>query len=117
LPNLMSKYDVNLLHDRIDQLSQQLAQQTRIVAKVLQQFPSNQPNKYPEWVDRAQLKEMIGLSEKTAHKLCIAFEVEMQEVKGVKNNRYRFKRDDVYPKLLTTPDKWEQIDFNQITLT
>jgi hypothetical protein len=113
----MSKYDVNLLHDRIDQLSQQLAQQTRIVAKVLQQFPSNQPDNYPEWVDRAQLKEMIGLSEKIAHKLCIAFDVEMQEVKGVKNNWYRFKRDDIYPKLLTSPDKWEQIDFNQITLT
>ena len=112
----MSKYDVNLLHDRIDQLSQQLAQQTRIVAKVLQQFPSNQPQKYNEWVCRAELSEMVGLSPKTAHKLCIAFEVEMQEVRGVKNNRYRFKRDDVYPKLLTTPDKWEQIDFKQITL-
>ncbi|MGY8867067.1 MAG: hypothetical protein ACKVJK_15840 [Methylophagaceae bacterium] len=113
----MSKYDLNLLHDRIDQLSKQLDQQTRIVAKVLQQFPSNQPHKYNEWVSRSELSEMIGLSEKIAHKLCIVFEVEMKEVKGVKNNRYRFKRDDIYPKLLTTPDKWEQIDFNQITLT
>lgn len=113
----MSKYDVNLLHDRIDQLSQQLAQQTRIVAKVLQQFPANQHSKYNEWVTREELKEIIGLSPKIAHKLCIAFDVEMQEVKGVKNNRYRFKRDDIYLKLPTTPDKWEQIDFNLITLT
>jgi len=112
----MSKNDISLLLDRIDQLSQQLAQQTRIVAKVIQQLPENQPDNYPKWVNRAQLSEMIGLSEKTAHKLCIAFGVEIKEVDGVKNNRYRFKTDQIFPRLLTSSEKWRKIDLENIKL-
>ena len=112
----MSKNEVSLLLDRIDQLSQQLAHQTRVVAKVLQKFPLNQPPKYDEWITRAELSKMIGLSEKTAHKLCIAFGVEINEVKGVKNNRYRFKTDQVFPRLLTSSEKWRKIDLNKIKL-
>lgn len=112
----MSKNDLSLLLDRIDQLSQQLAQQTRVVAKLIQQVPLNQSPKYNDWITRAELSKMTGLSEKTAHKLCIAFGVEIKEFDGIKNNRYRFKTDQVFPRLLTTSEKWRKIDLENIKL-